>query len=144
MIKEITVAVVSAAVIAITGYILVIKENQLKIEFLTEKIAELKEISTNTQGSLNATKLFIASAHPKRDISSLASLEKLKDATPSEYTILGTALAKENIKFGVNNEIKTTSPQFRAFIAKYDLNKNDIETYSIIAKASEANEIKAQ
>ena len=76
MLKETLIAVISSMisglVLIFVGYLFIIKENQLIIQTLKEEIVDLEEITTETQNSLNATQLFIVSAHPGMDFSMLS------------------------------------------------------------------------
>ena len=72
--KGIVIAVVSAGIMAFVGYLTVIKDNQNHVEALIQRIDTLEQRSKNILQAMNATKLFIAQAHPKEDIILLSNL----------------------------------------------------------------------
>lgn len=147
MYREITVAVIAGIIVSIASYLLIVKENQMSIAALNNEVKQLRELEIKTQSSLNATKLFTASAHPEKDISTLSSVKKLQKLDQTELEVLARvmygdrtlAMQSKNIKdpeelkrIRVRQEelIKSMEEIYR----KHKLSKEDIKTYVSITK----------
>jgi len=103
MLKEIIVGLVVAAIMGLGGYILIVKENQVVIEQLQKSFTELKELEMKTTDSLYATRLFVASAHPERDMNLLVSYKKLEELSNEELQQLAAGIR-------MSTESSPTSP----------------------------------
>lgn len=132
--KAIIIAVVSGLIVAAAGYLLIVKENQMSIRAVEKEISQLREMGIKTQDSLNATKLFVAQAHPDRDASTLASIMKLKKLDINEITGLASSLRKVEVGPAPENEIKQAPADVRALIEKYELTGKDLKVYGKIAE----------
>ncbi len=145
IVKGLLIVVGGAIIVAVPGYLFVVKENQVRIESLQKSVDEiklaqnpllpvpgtLKEIRENTeklQDSLNATKLFVAQAHPDRDTSSLAAIMKLQGFKPSDFTTLAKGLRNVTIVQSTGQVIDA-APEFMKLMRKYGITAKDISKY---------------
>lgn len=133
MVKEIIVAVVGGSVVALAGYLLGVKENQVNITHIKQELQDIKEIGKNNQDSLVATKLFVAQAHPNRDASTLASIVKLQKLNKNEVEILARSLSDVKIGPGPNNELVKIPVNLKDLAEKYNLNGNDFASFTAVA-----------
>ncbi|PUB83979.1 MAG: hypothetical protein DBP02_10110 [gamma proteobacterium symbiont of Ctena orbiculata] len=147
MYKEITVAVIAGIIVSIASYLLIIKENQMSITALQNEVKQLREMEMKTQTSLNATKLFIASAHPDKDISKLASIKKLQKLNKNELEVLAEGINRERMlsmraKFIKDPEelkritimMDDTIKLMEELRKNHQLSTEDISTYAAITK----------
>ncbi len=142
MLKEIIVAIISGAVIAISGYVFVVKENQIRIEFLVEQSKELKQSLKEIKGSVNSTNLFVTAAHPKGDLKLLQTSAKLKSLSIGEIGILGSALESGYFKGQGSNVLTEDAPEMvKALNAKHNFNKNDISNFHQIINTKKGAEL---
>lgn len=133
MVKEIIIAVVGASAVALAGYLLGVKENQVNIANIKKDLVEIKEIGEKNGNSLIATKLFIAQAHPNRDASKLASLNKLQKFDSSEVEVLAGALSAVKLGPGSTKEIVKLPVNLEAITRKYHLSGNDFANFTAVA-----------
>lgn len=133
MFKEITIAVVSAGIVAMGGYIIDVKVNKVIISNLKDELKEIKGIVGKNQESLVATKLFIARAHPNHNPSQLLSFTKLQSFNSNDVKVLAKSLASDHTP--ENNYFSTPSnnTDLSELIKKYQLNEQDIANYSEVA-----------
>lgn len=155
MIKEILVSLISAAIIASAGYLFIIKENQInitnltreinelkklketpiKINFLTTEIKELRELEEKIQSSLNSTKLFIAAAHPSRDLTILVSIAKLQKMKPKEVELIASNIDKWDMD-ATNTKINNAPNELKLLLDKYKINKEDLTVFATVTNES--------
>ena len=133
MIKEILVGTISGGVLAIAGYILVVKENQVNIEHIKKDLQEIKEIGRKNDTSITATNLFVAQAHPDRDASTLVTTVKLKEFNNEEIYILADTISDVKLGSGNNNDIINAPAAFNALVEKYNLTGDDVVNLHSVA-----------
>ncbi|WP_421911685.1 hypothetical protein [Marinobacter sp.] len=153
--KQIGIAVgsslLTALVLAIAGYIFVVKENQIRIDSL-EKLVEgqsesveggLKELDAaldthieklnssleRHRTSVDSLKLFVVAAHPDRDYVSLVSSRKLQSLSSVEFEVLANGL-NEYKHSGLEGVMKTEyGEEFETLLIQHDLNEIDLQSY---------------
>ncbi|MFE4105285.1 hypothetical protein [Almyronema epifaneia] len=138
--RDVITAVISAVVVGLGGYFLIAHQNQIEISHLQADIRELKDLAKESNLELSRTKLFIAAAHPSQDIGSLASLQKLDALTTAELDTLASGLETGAIQFDANNELVEAPPPLVVITEKYDLDREDLATYSQIIDAPLSDE----
>ena len=153
--KQIGIAVgsslLTALVLAIAGYVFVVKENQIRIESLEKLVKSqsesvengLKELDSaldkhaeQLNGSLerhrtsvNSLKLFVVAAHPDRDYVSLVSSRKLQSLNPAEFEVLANGLTEYKQSGLVGVRQTEYGDEFEALIMQHDLNESDLQSY---------------
>lgn len=153
--KQIGIAVgsslLAALVLAIAGYIFVVKENQIRIDSL-EKLVKgqsesvedgLKELDAafdthieklnrsldRHRTSVDSLKLFVVAAHPDRDYVSLVSSRKLQSLNSVEFEVLANGL-NEYKHSGLDGVMKTKyGAEFETLLIQHDLNETDLQSY---------------
>ena len=131
--KALIIAAVSGLIVALGSYLLVVKENKVRIEGLQSTLEDLRDSSIKIQDSLTATKLFIVQAHPDRNASSLAAVMKLKNLNKAELATLAEGL--RNIKIvGPNKEVHQASAEIQELMKKHNLTGKDFITYYRVAE----------
>ena len=130
--KGVSSAVIAAGIIGIAGYLLIVKENQTKIEALTKSIDGLKESADETQKSLNTTRLFVAQAHPNRKLSQADSLKKLQALNMNEMVLLAEGLPE--LEVSGENTVKIVPASIRGLAAKYDFSEKDLVVFHAVAQ----------
>ena len=133
MVKELVVAVLGGGVVALAGYLLGVKENQVNIDNLKSELAEIKAIGQKNQDSLVATKLFIAQAHPERDAGNLASVMKLKQLDKIEVFTLAESLPEIKFQSGPGHKLAKLPEELEALAKKHDFKGKDFASYAEIA-----------
>lgn len=153
--KQIGIAVLSSIltvlILAIVGYVFVVKENQIKIDTLENLVKGQSEsverglreldaaLDTHIEklnGSLerhrtsvDSLKLFVVSAHPDRDYVSLVSSRKLQSLNPLEFEVLANGL-HEYKRSGLEGVKKMEfGEEFETLIIQHDLNETDLNSY---------------
>lgn len=125
------ISIVSGLVVAAGGYLLVVKENQVRIEGMQSTLEKLQESSENMRNSLNVTKLFVAQAHPDRNFSRV-SLLKLQNLSKDEIATLAAGL--EDVKIaGPDKEVRQAPAEIRELMKKHNLTGEDILAYHEVA-----------
>ncbi|HBC3859256.1 TPA: hypothetical protein KD866_004722 [Vibrio parahaemolyticus] len=135
IVNNVLSTVIGAAIVGGFGYVLVVKEHQLKIDALQKTVEEqstkLSEFADRQDIAINSIRLFVVSNHPDKDHSTLisrVSLKKLQSLSPQEYPILVKGLNSI-----VEPKEKALSPQstenFEALLIKHDLKEVDLNTY---------------
>ncbi|MDR4513158.1 hypothetical protein [Nitrosomonas sp.] len=107
MVKEIIASIVAAGIVAFAGYLFIVKENQLMIRNLSDDLTNIKNEIEKSNSALRATNLFIAQAHPDRDVSMLASMKKLQEFNKQEIKILAESLPEIQVTTSNNKKIKS-------------------------------------
>lgn len=153
--KQIGIAVgaslLTASILAIVGYVFVVKENQIRIETLenlvksqSESVEEgLEDLDTaldthidklnssleRQRTNVDSLKLFVVAAHPDRDYVSLVSSRKLQSLKPAELEVLANGL-NEYKQRGLEGVRKTEyGEEFETLIMQHDLNETDLQSY---------------
>lgn len=140
IIVGVVIALVSGFLVAVPGYLFVVKKNQVDIVNLQREVDRLKDSGREYDKSLVATKLFIAQAHPDRDISNFASLQKLQDLNAAEIRVLAGELQKAQLTSGPQGEIVSTSNKLQQLIQRFQFNDDDLETYQAVAEMPSAGD----
>lgn len=154
--KQIGIAVgttiVASFILGIAGYILVVKENQIRIQTLENTLKSQSEILAkrlddlnlqfgthidkldNTleknRSSVDSLKLFVVAAHPDKSHVSLISSLKLQSLSPDEFDVLANGLNIYKKGAGIE-EVKHTEygSKFEKLIQKHELNEIDLDSY---------------
>ncbi|WP_061036301.1 MULTISPECIES: hypothetical protein [Vibrio] len=133
IIKNVLSTVIGAAIVAGFGYVLVVKENQIKIEELQNAINQqsinLAAFSDRQDVAINSIRLFVVSNHPNKDHSTLlsqVSLRKLQGLSPEEYPILVRGL--NNIVEPGDNPPQMTA-DFSQLLLEHNLEEADLNRY---------------
>lgn len=124
--KGVLSAVAGAGILGLFGYVILIEKMSVKIESIESKLSDISSDLKYSGNSLNGIKLFIASAHPDRDIIPLASATKLKSLSNQEIFILGRSLPERLTEFDPAN-LQPGSAQ--SIITNHSLTVEDIESY---------------
>jgi hypothetical protein len=126
------IAIIGGGIVALAGYLLIVKENQMEIASLKSTISDLKMIATDTQKSLNATRLFIAQAHPDRDLAQRGSVEKLRGLSTKEIEELADSLPQ--VQLTNTKEVESVPVSIQNLMEKYNWTEGDVGTYYEIAE----------
>ncbi|ODW25959.1 hypothetical protein [Vibrio parahaemolyticus] len=135
IVKNVLSTIIGAAIVGVFGYVLVVKENQLKIDTLQKTIEEqsarLTGFADRQDVAINSIRLFVVSNHPDKDHSTLlsrASFKKLQNLSPQEYPILVKGL--NSIVEPTEKPLSSvTSANFEALLLKHNLEQVDLNTY---------------
>ena len=103
VVQSILASLIVAVILGILAYTLIIRENQIYISVLTEKVEKTEQgLSENTK-SINNLKLLIAQTFPKKKIFSISSSGKTKPidipALETAVIISGANFSKELAKY---------------------------------------------
>jgi len=137
--KGISTAVIGAGVVGVIGYLLIVKENQIRIETLIKSVDSLSLSADETQKSLSVTRLFVAQAHPNRTLSQAPSLMKLQALDAQEIEQLAKGLSE--LEMPVNNKFEFVPPQLKNLSAKYSFTSQDLTTFQAVAQPFQAGEL---
>ncbi len=90
VIQSIVASLVVATVLGVLAYALIIRENQIYIEVLSDKITKAENSLEDNKNSINELKLLIAQALPKRQLFSISSTGKSEalDVPPIETAVI--------------------------------------------------------
>lgn len=133
MLRELVIAVVGGSVVALSAYLLGVKENQINIDHLKRELADIKAIGEKNSDSLVATKLFIAQAHPDRDISKIASVKKLQQLDRAEIVKLAEALPEIKFEPGPGYRIAVLPKDLAELARKHEFSGKDFASYTELA-----------
>lgn len=153
--KQIGIAVgsslLTALIIAILGYVFVVKENKIRIDNLETLVKGQSESVENGLKKLDSSldthveklnsslerhrtsvyslKLFVVAAHPERDYTSLVSFRKLQSLKPAEFEVLANGL-NEYKQSGLEGVKETEyGEEFETLIIRHDINDTDIQSF---------------
>ena len=143
--------IVTAVVIGIFAYVLIIKENQLKISHLETQLTQQSEIASKeidklgakldklqesidsnvdkSQSSIDALKLFVVAAHPQRNNGVLTSYNKLQNLNPLEFSTLSSGLHELKSVEPVNWNNVNIGGNFDSLINEHKINQDDLELF---------------
>ncbi|HAS6444387.1 TPA: hypothetical protein GRR81_25410 [Vibrio parahaemolyticus] len=135
IVKNVLSTIIGAAIVGVFGYVLVVKENQLKIDTLQKTVEEqstkLTEFADRQDVAINSIRLFVVSNHPDKDHSTLlsrTSFKKLQNLSPQEYPILVKGL-NSIVEPKEKPLSSVTSANFEALLLKHNLEQVDLNTY---------------
>lgn len=135
MVREFLISAIGGSIVALAGYLLIVKENQVKIDYLSQQVKELQEFESGTRNALAATKLFVVSAHPERDFSALTSLKKIQDTKYKEIEVMAAVL------IGDNNDLTSIDNKALGFIRTLNIDQKDLSVYKQIVEKPGENRI---
>ncbi len=121
IVQSILASLVVAVILGILAYSLIIRENQIYIEVLTDKVEKTQQNLAENTKSINNLKVLIAQAFPKKQIFSISSSGNVK---PIDISPLSTAV----IISGAN---------FTSELAKYANQKSDKPPKELIKSKEE-------
>lgn len=137
--KGVSTAIIGAGVVGIVGYLLIVKENQIKIDALTKTVDELRMSEGETQKSLNSTRLFVAQAHPDRILGQTSSLKKLQALDSQEIELLAEGLPE--LKVSGSNEVLRVPLSLKSLVTKYNFSDQDLAAFRAVAQPYQAGEM---
>lgn len=140
MIKGVLIGVLSTAVVAGFGYVMVVKVNQEKIANIESMLKEHNGKMSKSDATIGALKLFVVAAHPERDYMPIVSAEKLKAMHSDEIITLAAEISESNSRDSWVKESEDSSV-INGMIIRYDLTEDDMKNiYDTAVNASYSTE----
>jgi hypothetical protein len=127
IVKGVAIAVLTTGIVAALGYVFLIKENQVKLEYLEKGLNRIESSIKSSSSSIDAIKLFVVAAHPNRNYLPISSSEKLGKLNPNELTVFAQGLSNINYQPGSELNLTRASKEFIEIKAEYDFNDTDIK-----------------
>jgi len=140
IVKSVLIALVTAVILGVFSYTWLIKENQLRAQILQRDLESLSSRVERVNESLNALKLFVASAHPDRNFISITSAEKLQKLTAIELGTLSLQIDKYPTAKAFSLNAKKDNPQINDIMTKHQIDQNDLRDYWGSVKTLKLNE----
>lgn len=128
ILKGVLIGVIPTAIIAFLGYIWVIKENQLSIDLLKEEVRSISANQDERSKSVNSIKLFIASAHPNKDLSPLLTSTRISELSSKEVADISEILKnlpKQEALNKLKSKYKFNKAELQAFQSVLVINENE-------------------
>jgi hypothetical protein len=98
IVKGVLIGVISSAVVAGLGYILIVKENQIKIDNIEKILTKYDSQMEKSGETISALKLFVVSAHPDKNYMPIASAKKLEAMDTGAIEVIAASMSKAENK----------------------------------------------
>lgn len=124
--KGVLVGVATAVILSGVGYLLLAKENKVRIDMLLNEVQSVSRRVDRGNESLTALKLFVVSAHPDRDHMTLSSAQKVQQLTGQELGMLAGQMDRFKTAAAFATIAREGSPQISAILQKHQIDSNDL------------------
>ena len=135
VIQSVIASLIVATILGILAYALIIRENQIYISVLSEKVTKAEEKLEKNNNSIQELKLLIAQVFPKRQVFSISSngAREKSEVPPIETAVIfsGANLAKELAEYASQESDKPSEELIKS--------KEEYETLLKLAKQDNPN-----
>jgi hypothetical protein len=137
--KGVLIGIIISAIVAGFGYVILVKENQIKIDNIEKLLGKYDDQMEKSGKTLNALTLFVVSAHPDKNFMPIASARKLEAMDSDAIEVIATSMSKVDNKDAWFASFQAALP-LKTIKDAYKLTNEDLENFYNAVEASGKNE----